>query len=67
VASLSRMTHNLIREFEGREYVKASASGAGNDCLFLPWRGPRDRVADSKSGMVLAVPAGQLLALARQA
>jgi hypothetical protein len=64
------MTHNLTgdltREFDGRPCRKASASGAGNDCVFLPADGRLDMVADSKTGQTLAVPAAQLVALARR-
>lgn len=56
---------NLLREFEGRTFRKASASGAGNDCVYLPKSGPLDAVADSKSGIFLAVPAAQLVSLAK--
>jgi hypothetical protein len=64
------MTHNLHgdlhREFEGRPCRKASASGSGNDCVYLPTDGRLDMVADSKTGATLAVPAAQLVALARR-
>lgn len=64
------MTHNLHgdlrREFDGRPCRKASASGGGNDCVYLPEDGTLDIVADSKTGRTLAAPADQLLALARR-
>lgn len=57
---------NLTREFGGRVFRKSTRSGAGNDCVFLPKTDPLDAVADSKSGVVLALPARQLVALAQR-
>jgi hypothetical protein len=50
------------RVFAGRRF-KARTNGAGA-CVYLP-EGGLDAVADSKSGRVLAVPAGGLVAFAR--
>jgi hypothetical protein len=56
----------LTRTVQGRSFRKASASGAQNDCVFLPASGPLNAVHDSKSGTTMALPAGQLVAFARR-
>jgi len=56
---------NWTRRFDGREFVKSSASGAGNDCVYLPASGILDAVADSKTGRVLPGDAAGLVAFAR--
>ena len=57
----------LIQAFHGRPFRKSAASGADieSDCLYLPVDGRLDAVADSKSGVVLTVPAAQLVTFAR--
>lgn len=49
------------REFDGRPF-KARTNGGGV-CVYLPTE--LDAVADSKTGRVLAVPAGGLVAFAK--
>lgn len=66
MVSVGAMTHNLHRAFNGRPFRKSRKSGVGNDCLYLPDDGILDAVADSKTGQTLAVPAAQLVALARR-
>lgn len=56
----------LTRTVDGRTLRKASASGAGNDCVYLPASGPLNLVHDSKSGLSLPLPASQLVAFARK-
>lgn len=49
---------------DGRVFRKATASTNGGGCVGLP-DNRRDAVADFKSGLLLSVPAGGLVAWAR--
>jgi Domain of unknown function (DUF397) len=53
------------RVFEGRVFRKATASNGGGGCVYLPSDGELDAVADSKTGVVLTVPADGLVAFAK--
>lgn len=50
--------------WDSRGFRKSSFSGAGNDCIYLD--GALRRVADSKSGILLSLPAAALVSLAKR-
>lgn len=55
----------ITKRFQGRVFRKATASSNGGGCVFLPTDGRLDAVADSKTGVVLQVPARGLVSWAR--